>query len=168
MCSMHNSLTMLQLYEKVIISTVCFKMYVHFSFFSLFLPFATRFHKRTIDYCIVAFYFCDSVWSFLMKTDMFSLLVYICIVVWGAIDQLITPSMHNAWTQISSALFHDHAYFVHLNECVYVCCCVSVYARVVCVCCTARLRDFYQYNNIVANSLLFTLQQLPHFTRQRI
>ena len=82
-----NSLTMLQQYEKVIISTVdCFKMYVHFSVFP-FSSFAIRCHERTIDHCTVAFHFCDSVWSLLMKTKMFSLLIYICIVVWGAIDQ---------------------------------------------------------------------------------
>ena len=78
---------MLQQYEKVIISTVdCFKMYVHFSFFP-FSSFAIRCHERTIDHCTVAFHFCDSVCSLLMKTKMFSLLIYICIVVWGAIDQ---------------------------------------------------------------------------------
>ena len=56
---------MLQQYEKVIISTAdCFKMYVLFFVFPLFLPFAIRCHEITIDYCTVALHFCDSVWSF--------------------------------------------------------------------------------------------------------
>jgi hypothetical protein len=62
---------MLQQYEKVNISTSdCFKMYVLF---------------------FLLFHFCDTVWSFGMKTKMFSLLVYICILVGVILTSLTRP-----------------------------------------------------------------------------
>jgi hypothetical protein len=114
--------------------------------FPLFRPFAIRCHKRTIDHCTVAFHFCDSVWSLLMKTKMFSLLIYICIVDWGAIDQLQHATYAQCLDLDLSALSHGLVCFGRLNECLCVCCSFSVYARV-CVCVCVLLHVFITFTS---------------------
>ena len=103
---------------------------------------------------------------------MFSLLVYICIVVGGDIDQFNQTNflwMHNAKTHISGVISHGLVYFNSLNECECIYCRASVYARCVCVCvcvlyCTSSLllpvHHHCYYHTVDHASILSTLHPL--------